>query len=679
MRYATHGFVLLTIAAATLVTPSSASVAQSESGPSLERLTVNDARGNQSLPRIDGRWVVYEDGRRSSPMATATPTRPPQTQEPTVTATPPPAETAIPVGTTTPDATVTTTPIPATPQAMGEALTMLKLAQPVTDQADIRARNLDTGQDRRLTETSDARRPDVSGELAVWGELGDDGNWGIVIYDLEDRSVLRRIDRNGNQEFPMISGRRVVWQDNRRGNWDIRAYDLDERREFWISDSSQDETNPAIDGDLVAFERDGLIWYRDLATNRLERVPEVGGYEPSVSGDRIAFRSGGSRSEPRDAGIYVFDRRHGSLVQVSSTLDARRGNPRIRGDVVVWWDRRNGDRDVYAYNLDAKAEFQVTTDDDDQDEPDLTVGSRPLIIWTDRRDGESDIRGVRVTLPDLKVEPTPAPTEPLVTQPVPVDPNPIAPRDARYFPSTGFRIDDDQMWQYFQLRGGVKNFGYPTSRTFTFLGFTTQFFQRHIVQVGPEGPRLLNLLDPELMPYTTINTSTFPPYDPNLARQAPPVGSPGYDRAIVEFIRQHAADQYAGQPVRFFETFANQVDFATAFPSGVGNPDLLPGVNLELAGAVTSLPFTDPNNANFIYQRFQRVILHYDAACGCTQPILLADYFKAILTGENLPPDLIEQASPSPFFAQYNPAAPRGLNRPAQLPGTDMLFAFERH
>ena len=103
------------------------------------------------------------------------------------------------------------------------------------------------------------------------------------------------------------------------------------------------------------------------------------------------------------------------------------------------------------------------------------------------------------------------------------------------------------------------------------------------------------------------------------------------------------------------------MDFATAFPSG-GNPDMLPGVNLELAGAVTSPPFTDPNNPNFIYQRFQRVILHYDAASGTTQPILLADYFKAILTGENLPSDLAEQASRSRFFMQYNPDVPLGLN-----------------
>jgi len=624
LKTATHLLLVLIVVASTLLATSSVTLAQSESRPSVERLTVSDARDDQSSARTDGRWVVYEDGRRSSPVATGT------------------------------------------------------SAKVVTDQADIRVRDLDTGQERRLTDASNARSPDVSGGLAVWSELGNDGRWSIVIYDLEDRSIVRRIDRDGNQQFPAISGRRVVWQDNRRGNWDIRAYDIDERREFWISDSSEEERNPSIDGDLVAFERDGLIWYRDLATNRLARVPGVGGYEPSVSGDRIAFRSGGTRAEPRDASIYVFDRRDGSLVQVSSTLDARRGNPRIRGDVVVWWDRRDGHRDVYAYDLVSKLEFPIATNAGDQDQPDVNAGSPYVVVWTDWRDQDADIRGARVTTLMVPAEPITTPVVTVVTQPIPIDPNPIAPRDARYFPPTGFRIDDDQIWQYFQLRGGVKTFGYPTSRTFTFLGYPTQFFQRHIVQVGPEGPRLMNLLDPELMPYTSINTSTFPAYDPNLASQAPPVGSPDYDRAIVEFVRRYAPDEYVGQPVRFFQTFASQVDFATAFPSG-GNPDMLPGVNLELAGAVTSPPFTDPNNPNFIYQRFQRVILHYDATSGTTQPILLADYFKAILTGENLPPDLAEQASRSRFFMQYNPDVSLGLNRPEQLPGTDMLFAFKRH
>jgi beta propeller repeat protein len=659
-----------------------------QEAPGVDRFTVTDARGNQSAARVDGRWVVYEDDRRSvdpTSTPTVTPTPVPPTQTPVVvTATPTPI---VVTATPTPiDATATPMPVvvTATPTtaahlpADGASLVALAVSFQVTGESDIRARNLETGEDRRITNGPNAREPDVSGDLAVWSELGSDGNWGIVIYDLPDRSVVRRIDRSGDQQYPAISGRLVVWQDSRRGNWDIRAYDIDERREFTVADSPENETRPAIDGDLVVFERDDQIWYRDLTTNSLERIEGYDGWEPDVSGDRVVFRTGDGRDDERNAGIYLFDRRDGSVVQLSTWRDSRRGTPRVGGDVVVWWARRRGDRDIFGYELTSRAEFQIDVSDHDQDQPAMSGADPTVVVWTDRRGSDINIRGarVRVTGPvAADPTPTPTPTPPTV---VPVDPSPPAPRDARYFSPTGFRIDDDAIWSYFTLRGGVQNFGYPVSRTFRFLGFTTQIFQRHVVQIGPEGPRLVNLLDPELMPYTRINTSTFPAFDAALAEQAPRVGSPGYDTAILEFVRQHAPDTHDGQPVQFFQTFVNQVDLATAFPNGGGNPSLLPGFNLELAGTVTSQPYVDPNNASFIYQRFQRVILHYDAGCGCTQPILLADYFKSILMGEGLPPDLDDQARGSRFYGQYDNAAPNGVRRPDLLPSTDLRFAFER-
>ena len=56
--------------------------------------------------------------------------------------------------------------------------------------------------------------------------------------------------------------------------------------------------------------------------------------------------------------------------------------------------------------------------------------------------------------------------------------------------------------------------------------------------------------------------------------------------------------------------------------------------------------------------------MHYDAGCNCTQGILLGDYFKSILTGQNLPADLADQAKASPFLRQYNNGRPGGLNNP---------------
>jgi hypothetical protein len=85
----------------------------------------------------------------------------------------------------------------------------------------------------------------------------------------------------------------------------------------------------------------------------------------------------------------------------------------------------------------------------------------------------------------------------------------------------------------------------------------------------------------------------------------------------------------------------------------------------------------DPSNGNFIYQRFQRVIMHYRAECQCTEFILLASYFKNVITGVDLPPDLDQEMQGTPYYKQYNNGAPHGLNRPNYLPNTDLTNAFE--
>lgn len=250
--------------------------------------------------------------------------------------------------------------------------------------------------------------------------------------------------------------------------------------------------------------------------------------------------------------------------------------------------------------------------------------------------------------------------------------------DIRYFPQTFFRIDDDQFFDYFHKRGGVNTFGYPVSRTFILDGMPTQVFQRHVMQLGPDGSvRTLNLLDPGLMPFTTINFSTFPAVDEGVKAETPLVGEPDYGQRIIEFVRQNAPDEFEGLPVNFFQTFMSTVKCSDAFPDGPCQEDLLPLLNLEIWGAPTSRPARDPHNANFIYLRFQRGIMHFDATTGVTQGLLLADYFKSILTGRNLPDDLAQQARGSRFFRQYLDIGRAGLVDPAALPGSDLKNAFE--
>jgi hypothetical protein len=241
---------------------------------------------------------------------------------------------------------------------------------------------------------------------------------------------------------------------------------------------------------------------------------------------------------------------------------------------------------------------------------------------------------------------------------------PSRPGGDRSFSATGFSVDDDTIWEYFERHGASETFGYPISRPFTLLGCEVQVFQRAVAQrCGQQHVGLLNLLDPEIFPYTHVNGSVFPAPDQALKAQTPRPGDPDSAEAVVEFVRATAPDEIDGERVQFGMTYFDA---------------------MTLWGLPTSHPARDPSNPDFIYQRFQRGIMHHMTG-GETSGILVADYLKAIMLGDraahygaNLPGDLRSQAESSPLFGQYCPGAPGWLCRPAELPGTDLTVAFER-
>ena len=285
----------------------------------------------------------------------------------------------------------------------------------------------------------------------------------------------------------------------------------------------------------------------------------------------------------------------------------------------------------------------ATANTDDKNPRDYVVGGEPIILVEDG-----------------------------VGQAVQVNPTTL------FYPSTGFLITG-AFYDYFTHRGGLRTFGYPISRQFPFMGSTVQFFQRRVLQLNANGTvGQLNLLDAGYMPYSEINSATFPPIDDTLVKTLPAPGSKDYVTQIMRYVQTTTPDSWDGIQVNFEKTFTTTVSIMDAFPTGKPQPSLLPGINLELWGVPTSGPAIDPNNNNFVYQRFQRGIMHYDKTTGVTQGLLLADYFKSVITGQNIPPDLDAAARVSPFYRQYATTQPHWLNRPDALPGTDLTFAFER-
>ena len=135
------------------------------------------------------------------------------------------------------------------------------------------------------------------------------------------------------------------------------------------------------------------------------------------------------------------------------------------------------------------------------------------------------------------------------------------------------------------------------------------------MQLQPDGcVQTLNLLDPGLMPYTQINGSTFPGADPAVVSATPPASDPNYATKIIAFAQTSGAEYVRGSAGQLLQRPSRpRSRCAGRVPQPAVSGELLPGFNLQIWGAPTSKPADDPTNNNFIYQRFQRSIMHYDA------------------------------------------------------------------
>ena len=98
---------------------------------------------------------------------------------------------------------------------------------------------------------------------------------------------------------------------------------------------------------------------------------------------------------------------------------------------------------------------------------DFQPGKGQNIVLTDKADGVVAADAIRFVGPanapglaaDSLAFAQAQPSAPAAPQPQAAP----APADARYFGQTGYRVGDDAFWNYFQVRGGVRSFGYPVS------------------------------------------------------------------------------------------------------------------------------------------------------------------------------------------------------------------------
>ena len=180
---------------------------------------------------------------------------------------------------------------------------------------------------------------------------------------------------------------------------------------------------------------------------------------------------------------------------------------------------------------------------------------------------------------------------------------------------SGFSVSNDAIASYVQTRGGADTFGAPISRELALQGVDLQLFENAAVQVQPDGSvSLVQLTTDGWLPYTHFEGLTVPAADPAIAYVAPSPEQPNYPARLATFLS-------ATVPVEY---------------------------DAAVWGLPTSLPTADPNNPNFVYQRFQNGILMVSS--GSWLP--LGAYLKDVLTGAQLPADLAKEAAASALHKQ---------------------------
>ena len=209
---------------------------------------------------------------------------------------------------------------------------------------------------------------------------------------------MRVTNVNSYKGFVCVYGTRILWADNRNNPpqssiYDIYCYDLVADTEFPLFIHPANQVKPEIYGDRVVFEdyRDQAsggegtinIYMYDFLSDTVTQITSGDQYQytPSIYGNNIFWH------DLRDFDnaiydIYRYDLLSSTKFQILAPIDSTKLYARSFDNIVVWQDDRNGNNDIYAYDLDLEQEFPLFVGPSAQITP-VIFGD--VVVWEDNR------------------------------------------------------------------------------------------------------------------------------------------------------------------------------------------------------------------------------------------------------------------------------------------------------
>lgn len=230
--------------------------------------------------------------------------------------------------------------------------------------ADIYMYDLSTGQERQITtHPSSQEYPAIYGDKIVYIDFRINGYPDIFMYDLSTGQEVPICTDSADQLRPAIYENKIVWQDERNNPdthySDIYMYDLSTKKETQITTYRYYDVTPAIYGNKIVWWRyadpggDSRIMIYDISTGQETEIPDskYRASWPAIYENKIVWQAYLDSHQPY-TDIYMYDISTGETVVVCSA-PGNQERPKIYGDRIVWQDYRNGNWDIYMYDLAA--------------------------------------------------------------------------------------------------------------------------------------------------------------------------------------------------------------------------------------------------------------------------------------------------------------------------------------
>ena len=246
--------------------------------------------------------------------------------------------------------------------------------------------------------------------VARWDQVGGSYSHNLWAWDFGLGRTSLITSATTALDHPAVSGRNVVWADKRNGTWDIYAYDLGiavPRIDVTPGSASfGDVMLGASSAKTVTIKNSGdaTLVVRSVALETPVSGVSLGSVLPSTTVAPGASLQVKLTFAPTVAGPVstvlkvVSDDADLPVVRIPVTgagvnrrltLDALDQTlPELFRDTVVFSDNRNGNWDIYSYDLKTGAEKRLTSDPTTQTSP-AVCG--PTVVWEDWRNGNPDI------------------------------------------------------------------------------------------------------------------------------------------------------------------------------------------------------------------------------------------------------------------------------------------------